>query len=158
MRAEEDRSRGGNARVVDPHQVSHLLLCPGLNHLTGILLAVSLSEPELSTHISVSVFEDQNARLENFYRHAVTSLLRLSEAVVNIGLLPCGDTAVNLRYESFVEELEENHPGPGVHHLLHRGAVRLVPHLPRTLLHVVLPNVDLPCELLQDLLIGLVVI
>ena len=77
--------------------------------------------------------------------------------MIDICLLPCGDTAVYLCYKSLVEKLEENHPGPRVHHLLHSCPVRFVPHLAGGLLEVVLTHVDLTGELLQDLLVGLIV-
>jgi hypothetical protein len=46
--------------------------------------------------------------------------------VVDVGLLPRGDAAVDLGYESAIEQLEQDHPGPRVHDLLDGGAIRFV--------------------------------
>lgn len=55
--------------------------------------------------------------------------LVLSGGMVDIGLLPCTYTAVYFRDESSLEELEEDHSGSGVHHLLSCCSVFLIPRL-----------------------------
>ena len=143
---------------MDPDQVPHLLLRPGLHHLPRVLLAVPLAESEFSAHVSVAIFKHEDAGLEDLDCHAHGVLVWSPDTVIHVGLLARGDAAVNLRHEAPVEQLEEDHPGAGVHHLLHRRPVRLVPHPPRApLLHVVLPNVNLAGELLQNFLIWLIV-
>lgn len=63
-----------------------------------------------------------------FYLDGSVPLI-LSGGVIDIGLLSRTYTAVYFRYESALEELEENHSGSGVHHLFSCRSVFLIPRL-----------------------------
>ena len=125
MRPKQDGLRAGNARVVEPRQVPHLLLGPRPNHLPRVFPAVALPEPKLAGDVLVPVLEDENGGLVDFDGPVFALLGR---AVVHVGLLAGGDAAVDLGDEPAVEQLEEDHSGPRVHDLLNGGAVRLVFH------------------------------
>ena len=101
-------------------QVSHLLLGPSPDHLSWVFPPIALPETELSGDILVPVFEDKNRGFVYLDR-AVFALL--GGTVVDVGLLASRNAAIDLRDESPVEKLEQNHPSPGVHDLLNSRAI-----------------------------------
>ena len=68
VQTQMDRLGGGNARGIDSAQVPHFLLRPQFDHRPVVALAVSLSEPEFTSHILFSVLENQNACLVDLDR------------------------------------------------------------------------------------------
>ncbi len=46
--------------LVQASEISHLFLGPYAHHLTRVVLAVAASEPELASHVTITVLEDQN--------------------------------------------------------------------------------------------------
>jgi hypothetical protein len=55
MVAQMHSSRTGYARGLQTLQITHLLLCPHLDHLARVALAVTVAKPVLSTDVTVTI-------------------------------------------------------------------------------------------------------
>lgn len=54
------RGREQASKDAPPHEVAHLLLGPGLDHLPGVALAVPVPEAEIPLHVAVPIPAKKN--------------------------------------------------------------------------------------------------
>jgi len=110
--------------ILNPFKISKFLFGPFSDHLPGVGGTVPPPEPELTTDIPVPVLEHENRSLINL--DSVLFLGHIINGVVDVGLLACGQAAVDLVDGLVVEVFKQDLSCPLVEDLLDCCALCLV--------------------------------
>ena len=98
---------------------------------------MTFPESEFSAHITFSIFEDENGCLEDLdcelklliavlWKELHLIQVHVSLSQVNVGLLPCAETAKDLINLLILDHLVKDDQCPGVKHLVNCGPIVLV--------------------------------
>lgn len=90
--------------TLNSFKISKLFFSPFCHHLSGVWCTISSSESELSTDISVSIFEDQDWCFVNF--DSILFFCNIIYWVVNVGLFTSWKTTIDFMYCFIIEEFQ----------------------------------------------------
>ena len=133
VETEVDRLWTWNLGVIKTAQVTHLLLSPDLDHSSVARLVVTAAETVLSGNITISVLEDQNGGLVNLdgtvewrWVWVLGGWCSNGQSSVNVGLLSGRQTTVDLRDDTSIDHLQQDHTSAWIQDLLRCGTITLV--------------------------------